>query len=785
MTDLDLDTLPPGVDHETPGGAVEGAGRPVVPEQSPEDADERALRPTTLGEFVGQDRLRAQLSVFIDAARGGGEPLDHTLFAGPPGLGKCVTPDTLLYTPQGLVPIGELGELRGESWQPITRPVAGLYGTKVANYFYDNGGAETRRMTTRSGYRIEGTLNHPLLVRGADGAPCFRQLGEIRAGDEVAVRLGAGVYGSATRLHIDGLRGPTYEDPARVPDELTGEFARLLGLLLAGARIDGSERGIIVRLRRTDQEQELRRLLHEVLCMELEPLGDGLLGGRFLLRSARLAHALAWMGLGNEGFARLPGPIYRAPRQVVGEFLQGVFWGNAEEPQATVPVRAVAAHLQLLLANAGIESVITPGAAGYLVRIGHAAAEVAAGHGVEPSRIVVERTDARAPGDGLQASFGIRPAGWQALPEAAAHDHLAAEAAVPVAEVEPSERVRAVAPSLVDTDHGALAVRSVSSELRRDELVELVWEPVVDVQPGLAHTCDVSVPDGHTFIGNGIVCHNTTLASIVAREMGSALQQTSGPALEKKADVAAILTALEPGDVLFIDEIHRLATPIEEVLYSAMEDYRIDIVLGQGPAARSLRLEVAPFTLVGATTRTGLLTTPLRDRFGLIHRLEYYTPAELARVITRSASLLEIEIAPDAAAELARRSRGTPRIANRLLRRVRDVAQVRHDGSITLDVAREALDLVDVDHVGLDRIDRQLLEHILLRFGGGPVGLNTLAVAIGEEPTTIEDVYEPYLIQQGLLQRTARGRMLTAGGRQHLAALGVHAGDAGTTLFER
>jgi Holliday junction DNA helicase RuvB subunit len=270
--------------------------------------------------------------------------------------------------------------------------------------------------------------------------------------------------------------------------------------------------------------------------------------------------------------------------------------------------------------------------------------------------------------------------------------------------------------------------------------VELIWEPIVSIEPGQAHTVDVSVPDGHTFVGNGIICHNTTLASVVATEMGSTMHQTSGPALEKKADVAAILTALGPGDVLFIDEIHRMNTSIEEVLYSAMEDYQIDIVLGQGPAARTMRLELAPFTLVGATTRTGLLTTPLRDRFGMIQRLEYYAVDELQDVVIRSAGLLKIPIHPTAAHEIASRSRGTPRIANRLLRRVRDVADVRHNGDITIDIAREALELVDIDAVGLDRIDRAILEAILCKFGGGPVGLSTLSVAIGEEAHTLEDV---------------------------------------------
>jgi holliday junction DNA helicase RuvB len=262
----------------------------------------------------------------------------------------------------------------------------------------------------------------------------------------------------------------------------------------------------------------------------------------------------------------------------------------------------------------------------------------------------------------------------------------------------------------------------------------------------------------------------TSLAFIIREELGVGIRTIAGPALERKGDMAAILTALETRDVLFVDEIHRLSHAVEEVLYPALEDFRLDIVVGQGPAARTLTLDVPPFTLVGATTRTGLLTTPLRDRFGMTFRLGYYEPAELTRIVRRSARILGVEIADDAADEIARRSRGTPRIANRILRRVRDVADVRQQGAITNEVAAEALELHEVDEQGLERTDRELLEAVVEKFGGGPVGLSTLAVALGEEPDTIEDVYEPYLLQLGFLQRTPRGRIVTELGREHVGA---------------
>lgn len=253
----------------------------------------------------------------------------------------------------------------------------------------------------------------------------------------------------------------------------------------------------------------------------------------------------------------------------------------------------------------------------------------------------------------------------------------------------------------------------------------------------------------------------TTLASIIANEMNVNIKITSGPAIEKPGEMAAILNNLQDGDLLFVDEIHRLNRQVEEVLYPAMEDYAIDIIIGKGAAARSIRLDLPKFTLVGATTRAGMLTAPLRDRFGVVNRLEFYTIEELTDIISRSAGVLNVEIDPDGARELAKRSRGTPRLANRLLKRVRDFAQVKYDGKITKEVADFALDLLEVDKLGLDNIDRNILTTMIEKFGGRPVGLDTIAAAIGEDSGTIEDVYEPYLIQNGLLQRTPRGRMVT------------------------
>lgn len=314
--------------------------------------------------------------------------------------------------------------------------------------------------------------------------------------------------------------------------------------------------------------------------------------------------------------------------------------------------------------------------------------------------------------------------------------------------------------------------QEVERSLRPRSLGAFVGQPILreQLQIFIEAAKSRGEPLDHVLLAGPPGLGKTTLANIIALEMGVNIVTTSGPALERKADMAAILTHLQDGDVLFIDEIHRLNRSIEEILYPAMEDFEIDIVIGQGPSARTIRLELPRFTLIGATTRSGLITTPLRDRFGFSHRLEYYSGADLGLIVSRSAGILAVEIEPEAAQELAIRSRGTPRIANRLLRRVRDYAQVRHEGDITAEIALAALRLFEVDDEGLDRVDREILSLILEKFDGGPVGLSTLAVAIGEEADTIEDVYEPFLLQRGFLMRTPRGRVLTRLGYEHCSA---------------
>ena len=324
----------------------------------------------------------------------------------------------------------------------------------------------------------------------------------------------------------------------------------------------------------------------------------------------------------------------------------------------------------------------------------------------------------------------------------------------------------------VDPDEVSEEDRNFDLALRPRSLVEFVGQERVKEQlrllvDGARNRVE---PVDHLLFSGPPGLGKTTLARIVAHEMGAGFQPTSGPALERPSDLAAILTNLDEGDVLFVDEIHRMPRAVEEVLYPALEDFSLDVVLGKGPTARSIRLDLPRFTLVGATTRPGRMTLPLRERFGFAPRLDYYPPADLADIVVRSAGILDVPVEDEAAAEIARRSRGTPRIANRLLRRVRDFAEVRHDGAVTLDVATAGLEVFEVDDRGLDRLDHAILQALIDKFSGGPVGLSTLAAAVGEETDTVEDVVEPYLLQLGFLRRTPRGRVATEHAYRHLGA---------------
>lgn len=493
----------------------------TAPEMQDKDF-ERRLRPRKLKDFIGQDKIKSNLRIFIQAALERDEALDHVLLSGPPGLGKCVTPDTIIQTSDGSVPMENLipANLRAGEYRELAVTVIGTRGPEETSHVYASGYGPTIRIHSDCGRSIEGTPKHPILAE-TNGMVGWRYLDSIKGGDHI-------------------LMGNANADPT-IP-------GCMRGLSLTSTEVDALE---------------------------------------------------------NVDFHR---------------------------------------------------------------------------------------------------------------PKADGH---------------------------------------------------FKWSRVNQVEPSFAETFDFVIPESHSFIGNGFFNHNTTLGHIIAEEMGAKITTSSGPVLDKPADLAGILTKLKKGDVLFIDEMHRLSPLVEEYLYSAMEDYYIDILIDSGPNARSVKIPLPRFTMVGATTRKGLLTAPLRSRFGIDFRYDYYSAALLQSILQRSAEILQVPIEERGAMEIARRSRGTPRIANRLLRRARDFAQVEGDGSISLETADRALTALDVDAEGLDEMDTRILLSLIDKFNGGPAGLSTLSVSVGEEAGTIEEVYEPYLIQEGYMQRTARGRVATKRAYKH------------------
>ncbi len=753
----------------------------LTPGLHPKEEDyEKMLRPRTLDEFIGQQKIKDNLRVFVTAALQRGETLDHVLLSGPAGLGKCITADSLILTGRGWVPFRDLipPGMTPDSSRPLEVSVYGVGGLETTSHVYASGTVPTRRITTRSGFVLEGTPHHPVLVATPEG-PAWKRLDHLSVADYVAIGCGLDVWGEArqatwkpdapahrrrSEVRVPSLHAALTEGPAAVerrtayaghletveraaavaalPDvaeaytlALDADLAYLLGVLVAGGHVEQGSGfpAIVVTCDEPEMQVELRRISRR-------HFGRAPRAGTYGGSAARLRFGQdlgrACLALGLEAAAAgersVPSAVLTSPREVVVGFLQGLFDAGGRVRRAgyvALGTRSerLSREVQLLLANLGIMARRTEkqgaGAACWQLVVG----------GPEAVRFR-ERVGFRL------SRKRARAAGWQRWSRGGSRSGNQ----VPAALADP----------------------------------RIYWDRVAEVRASEAEAFDFVVPGTHSFVANGFFNHNTTLAFIVAEEMGAGITTSSGPVLDKPASMAGILTNLNEGDVLFIDEIHRLSPVVEEYLYSAMEDYRIDIVIDAGPNARSVKLTLPPFTLVGATTRKGLLTAPLRARFGIDFRYDYYTADLLQRIVLRSAGILRVEIDDAGAFEIARRSRGTPRIANRLLRRTRDFAEVEADGRITRALADHALNALDVDQEGLDDMDARILLTLIEKFGGGPTGLANLSVSVGEDAGTIEEVYEPYLIQEGYLERTARGRVATPRAYAHFGlAPPAHTGN--------
>ncbi len=830
--------------------------RLLNPERKPDDRADYALRPKLLKDLIGQERVKENLQILVDAAKKRKQPLDHVLFYGPPGLGKCITADSLILTARGWVPFSDLipANLEKDASIPAEITVYGVNGLEHTSHIYASGWGETRRVVTRSGFVIEGTPHHPLLVATENG-PQWKRLDQLSPNDFVAIARGMDVWGTAQTQtwHADSphdrksqsekailqvhselshalsrppsgieLRHAYARETSRNP---TPEYtAKRLGLPLTNGRqiqsiaepwtfVDAFAAptgrtirldadlayfmGVLVGDGHFEKGHNYPRFIitcdEEALQQELQRITEKHFGfvpkiRKYGEKAARLDFSqtigevmLKFGAKAVTAFDKaVPAAILTSPRDVVIGFLQGLFDADGSAwPDGYVEFgtrsETLSKHVQLLLANLGIiahrtEKIVKGTSFWYLFLGGLDASKF---HEIVSFRL--ERKRIR--GDALTT----RKRGWNRsdlvpfanpflkhlLMLAAPHpravhktfDHVKRNDRIPTRTQ--IQKYLSLLPEWVQQTSEYVVLSTLIAP-------NIYWDQVAGITSSQAETYDFVVPDTHSFVANGFYNHNTTLAHVMANEMGVNIKITAGPVIERQGDLAALLTNLREGDILFIDEIHRLGRAVEEVLYPAMEDFALDIVIGKGPSARSIRLKLPRFTVIGATTRLALVTAPLRARFGAVYRLDYYEPEAMKQIVERAAKMLTVPANPDGIAEIARRARGTPRVALRLLRRVRDFAEVRAEGHINLEVAAQALDLLNVDRLGLDDIDRQVLQTIIEKYRGGPVGLGTIAASVSEERDTIEDVVEPYLLQLGFLERTSQGRLATRLAYEHL-----------------
>ncbi len=837
--------------------------RIVSPDDLPEEGGKSGgeqewnwgLRPKSLAEYTGQRETVERLKIAIDASKARAETLDHLLLYGPPGLGKCITCDSLIQTAdRGLVPFADLlpqGMQAGES-RPAMVAVYGVDGPEVATHFYYSGRVPTKKIRTQSGFALEGTPHHPVLVSSPDG-PIWKTLSELTSDDFVAVARGMNVWGSAKaatyrpdsnddrraasercarRLHAELSRfvggAPTASEmrngwaqihgngasptaqltakrlglplgegrvtPSRLSGrlvsrparnrtrtvKLTADMGYLLGALIGDGHIEkgAANPAFVITCDETEMQAELQRVSRRVF-------GAAPLVKRYGDKAAQLrwspacGQVCADFGVEavNAAHKCVPAAILQGPRAAAIGFLQGLFDadGHARCDGIELGLRSkkLCREVQLMLANLGIVASLrerTVADEPFLILW----------MGGDNAALFLKLVGFRLARK-QNAFEPTEKSGWtrsELVPHANAalcallDAHLPQSRAVHKAFDHVQRNDRAPSRSQIEKLVNLLPLEALlhpaAETLRALCSERICWERVASIEESENETWDFVVPTTHSFVANGIYNHNTTLAYIVAEELGRDIALTSGPALERPGDVMGFLVNAKEGDIIFIDEIHRLPRIVEEFLYSAMEDYIVNFTLDKGMYSKPLPIRLEKFTIIGATTRPAMLTRPLRDRFGLQQHFDFYTEEDLVSIVRRSAYILQTKIDPEGAFEIARRSRGTPRVANRLLRRVRDYALVRADGDISLNVAREALKLEGIDELGLDRLDHAVLSVIKDVYDGGPVGIEALAATLNEESDTLVDVVEPYLLKIGFLARTPAGRRITRRAYEYL-----------------
>ena len=808
--------------------------RIVSPEGGGEEKEWNwGLRPKSLAEYTGQRETVERLKIAIDASKARQETLDHLLLYGPPGLGKCITGDSLIQTAdRGLVPFKDLlppGMNAGES-RPAQVAVYGIDGPERATHFYCSGRVPTRKIKTQLGFELEGTPHHPVLVSSPSG-PKWKTLGELTSSDYVAVARGMNVWGRAQSAifesDLDGeepkfatdydlgsgacalfqsvslqtqdrkraqaplrnsaqfnsatnlLDSPTTCNQTRRV-ELNSDMGYLLGALSGDGHIEKGAAlpAFTVTCGEAEMQTELTRVSQRVFgcAPAVKRYGDQTARMSWPSKCGQVCADFGAQAV-NATEQRVPAAIMQGPRAAAIGFLQGLFdaAGHARKDGIELGLcsKWLCREVQLMLANLGVIASLREksvaeqpfwilwlggaNAALFLEKVGfrlerkQSAFEPAQQSGCTRGELVPHAIPAL--GELLSAHLPQARATHRAFDHIKRGDRVTARAQI--------EKLVELLPLEALLHPAAETLCALCNE-------GIAWERVASVENSENEAWDFVVPGTHSFVANGLYNHNTTLAFIVAEELGRDIALTSGPALERPGDVMGFLVNAKEGDIIFIDEIHRLPRIVEEFLYSAMEDYIVNFTLDKGMYSKPLPIRLEKFTIIGATTRPAMLTRPLRDRFGLQQHFDFYTEEDLVSIVRRSAYILQTEIDIESAHEIARRSRGTPRVANRLLRRVRDFALVRANGHITLEVARDALKLEGIDGLGLDRLDHAVLSVIKDTYEGGPVGIEALAATLNEESDTLVDVVEPYLLKIGFLARTPAGRRITRKAYEYL-----------------
>ncbi len=743
------------------------------------------LRPRAWEDYIGQNKTKQNVRIIIDAAKQRKEPPEHLLFYGGPGLGKCINKESIVFTEQGMVPIQELGDINKRGFQEKQIKVFSNPGPVISSHFYNNGICPTIKITTHQAYEIEGTPNHRVVILNDNGETVFRQLKNLKAGDFICIQREQNFFGNIIDLpkfcFFPTSRSRYNYDKFTLPQQLSTELSRTLGYLIGDGYVgDKSSKGAVsfnnndYELLKDFQDIWLKIFNQRTKIQKWHNKCPAIRAGNIKIRKFLIAIGLPYSTAHTK---EVPRCIMKAPRYMVKEFLSAYFEcdghirPNCRQMEINSASRALLRQVQIILLNFGIVSRVYQSNKGGSAKYPNPSWRLTI-TGEDVDIFLKEIGFITKRKNQVVKNFSpIRNTNKDLVPFGKTRIKEIRKILIDLNEKLQKKEYRENAKKQISNQEAKKCVERILSawqniNLKIDELKKIsarniFWDKVKTIENTAAHTVDLSIPHNHAFFANGFINHNTTLAHLIAGEIDTDCRITSGPAVERAGDLAAILTNLQEGSVLFIDEIHRLPRIVEEYLYPALEDFKLNLVLGKGPMARTMELKVPRFTLIGATTRLAAVSSPLRSRFGAIFGLNFYNLEDIKKILSRSAKLLNIAITDQALATLAKSSRFTPRTANHLLKRTRDFAQVRGGNEITDELAKFALESLEIDEHGLNANDRRLLEVLVQKFNGGPAGLQTLAAATAEEEETILEVYEPHLMRLGFIARTPRGRVAT------------------------